>query len=228
LLALQHQDEILDASDHIIEHVLDAIEWKRTHPADDLLSALIAAEDSGDRLSPEELLDQVILLYIAGHETTVNLIGNGTHALLTHRSQLERWRDDPALDATAVDELLRYDCPVQFSRRITTSALQVGDATIERGVFVLTCLAAANRDPAKWGATAQDLDLGRPGVAQHLAFGSGIHHCLGAALARLEGRIAMGTLIRRFPGLEPTGDTPAWNGRLVLRGLDFLPVTLGG
>jgi cytochrome P450 len=228
LLALQHQDEILDASDHIIEHVLDAIEWKRTHPADDLLSALIAAEDSGDRLSPEELLDQVILLYIAGHETTVNLIGNGTHALLTHRSQLERWRDDPALDANAVDELLRYDCPVQFSRRITTSALQVGDATIERGVFVLTCLAAANRDPAKWGATAQDLDLGRPGVAQHLAFGSGIHHCLGAALARLEGRIAMGTLIRRFPGLEPTGDTPAWNGRLVLRGLDFLPVTLGG
>ena len=228
LLALQHQDEILDASDHILEHVLDAIEWKRTHPADDLLSALIAAEDSGDRLSPEELLDQVILLYIAGHETTVNLIGNGTHALLTHRSQLERWRDDPALDANAVDELLRYDCPVQFSRRITTSALQVGDATIERGVFVLTCLAAANRDPAKWGATAQDLDVGRPGVAQHLAFGSGIHHCLGAALARLEGRIAMGTLIRRFPGLEPTGDTPAWNGRLVLRGLDFLPVTLGG
>jgi cytochrome P450 len=228
LLALQHQDEILDASDHIIEHVLDAIEWKRAHPADDLLSALIAAEDAGDRLSPEELLDQVILLYIAGHETTVNLIGNGTHALLTHRSQLERWRDDPALDATAVDELLRYDCPVQFSRRITTSPLQVGDATIERGVFVLTCLAAANRDPAKWGATAQDLDLGRPGVAQHLAFGSGIHHCLGAALARLEGRIAMGTLIRRFPRLEPTGDAPAWNGRLVLRGLDSLPVTLGG
>ena len=95
-------------------------------------------------------------------------------------------------------------------------------------MFVLTCLAAANRDPAKWGATAQDARLGRPGAAQHLAFGSGIHHCLGAALARLEGRIAMGTLIRRFPGLELATDTPAWNGRLVLRGLDFLPVTLGG
>ena len=155
LLALQHQDEILDASDHIIEHVLDAIEWKRAHPADDLLSALIAAEDAGDRLSPDELLDQVVLLYIAGHETTVNLIGNGTQALLTHPSQLERWRDDPALDANAVDELLRYDCPVQFSRRITTSALPVGEATIERGVFVLTCLAAANRDPARWGATGR-------------------------------------------------------------------------
>jgi cytochrome P450 len=227
LLALQHQDEILDASDHIIEHVLDAIEWKRTHPADDLLSALIAAEDSGDRLSPEELLDQVVLLYIAGHETTVNLIGNGTHALLTHRSQLERWRDDPALDANAVDELLRYDCPVQFSRRITTSALQVGDATIERGVFVLTCLAAANRDAARWGDDAQALDVTRPGAAQHLAFGAGIHHCLGASLARLEGRIAVGTLLRRFPGLELASDTPAWNGRLVLRGLDTLPVTLG-
>ncbi len=95
LLAIQYMDEILAASDHIIEHVLDAIEWKRNHPADDLLSALIAAEDGGDRLSPDELLDQVILLYIAGHETTVNLIGNGTYALLRNRAQLERWRDDP-------------------------------------------------------------------------------------------------------------------------------------
>ncbi|MDQ1431778.1 MAG: hypothetical protein QOF40_2380 [Actinomycetota bacterium] len=227
LLALQHMDEILAASDHIVEHVLDAIEWKRTHPADDLLSALIAAEDAGDRLSPEELLDQVVLLYIAGHETTVNLIGNGTYALLRNRAQLERWRDDPSLDVNAVDELLRYDCPVQFSRRVTTSELEFGDATIEQGVFVLTCLPAANRDPAKWGEDAQTLDLARPGAAQHLAFGSGIHHCLGAALARLEGRVAMGTLIRRFPQLELASDLPAWNGRLVLRGLDRLPVTLG-
>ncbi len=226
LLAIQHMDEILAASDHIIEHVLDAIEWKRAHPADDLLSALLAAEDEGDRLSPDELLDQVILLYIAGHETTVNLIGNGTYALLRHRSQLERWRDDPSLDANAVDELLRFDCPVQFSRRVTTSELELGGRTIERGVFVLTCLAAANRDAAKWGTDAQILDVTRAGAAQHLAFGSGIHHCLGAALARLEGRIAIGTLIRRFPGLELATDAPAWNGRLVLRGLDRLPVTL--
>jgi cytochrome P450 len=228
LLAIQHMDEILIASDHIVEHVLDAIEWKRSHPADDLLSALIAAEDEGDRLSPEELLDQVVLLYIAGHETTVNLIGNGTYALLRNRAQLERWRDDPSLDANAVDELLRYDSPVQFSRRVTTSELEIGGCTIERGVFVLTCLAAANRDAAKWGDDAQALDVARPGAAQHLAFGSGIHHCLGASLARLEGRIAMGTLIRRFPGLELATDTPAWNGRLILRGLDQLPVTLGG
>ncbi len=131
-----------------------------------------------------------------------------------------------ALDANAVDELLRYDCPVQFSRRVTTTELEIGGRTIERGVFVLTCLASANRDPAKWGDDAQELDVTRAGAAQHLAFGSGIHHCLGAALARLEGRVAMGTLIRRFPGLELATDEPAWNGRLVLRGLDALPVAL--
>jgi cytochrome P450 len=226
LLALQHLQEIADASDEIVQHVLDAIEWKRARPADDLLTALLAAEADGDRLSPEELLDQVILLYVAGHETTVNLIGNGAHALLRNRAQLERWRDDPSLDANAVDELLRYDAPVQFSRRVTTAELQFGDQSIEPGVFVLTCLAAANRDPARWGDDAQELDLARVGAAQHLAFGSGIHHCLGAALARLEGRVALGTLIRRFPGVELATDAPAWNGRLVLRGLDALPVRL--
>ncbi len=227
LLALQHLQEIADASDVIVEHVLDAVEWKRAHPADDLLSALIAAEADGDRLSPEELLDQVILLYIAGHETTVNLIGNGAYALLRNRAQLERWRDDPSLDTNAIDELLRYDAPVQFSRRVTTADFTVGDQTIEAGVFVLTGLASANRDPAKWGESAQVLDVTRPGAAQHLAFGSGIHHCLGASLARLEGRLALGTLIRRFPDLALASDTPAWNGRLVLRGLDSLPVDLG-
>jgi cytochrome P450 len=225
LLALQHLQEIADASDVIVEHVLDAVEWKRAHPADDLLSALIAAEADGDRLSPEELLDQVILLYIAGHETTVNLIGNGAYALLRNRAQLERWRDEPSLDTNAIDELLRYDAPVQFSRRVTTADFTVGDQTIEAGVFVLTGLASANRDPAKWGESAQVLDVTRPGAAQHLAFGSGIHHCLGASLARLEGRVALGTLIRRFPDLALASDTPAWNGRLVLRGLDHLPVT---
>jgi cytochrome P450 len=226
LLALQHTEAILAASDRIIEQVVDAIEWKRAHPADDLLTALLEAEADGDRLSPEELLDQVILLYIAGHETTVNLIGNGTYALLRHRAELERWRDDPSLDANAVDELLRYDAPVQFSRRVTTAELEFGDQTIEAGVFVLTCLASANRDAARWGDDAQTLDLARTGAAGHLAFGSGIHHCLGASLARLEGRLAMGSLIRRFPRLELASDAPAWNGRLVLRGLDTLPVRL--
>ena len=208
--------------------MLDAIEWKRAHPADDLLSALIAAEDEATGSRPSELLDQVILLYIAGHETTVNLIGNGTLALLRHRDQLARWRDDPALDANAVDELLRYDCPVQFSRRVTTSDLEVDGRTIEPGAFVLTCLGRREPRPgARRAPTPTTLDLTRAGAAQHLAFGAGIHHCLGAALARLEGRVALGTLVRRFPGLE-LADRRArpWNGRLVLRGLDRLPVTL--
>jgi cytochrome P450 len=231
VLALQHMDEILEASDAMNDHVLDAIEWKRANPADDLLSALIAAERDGtdpdnDGLSLEELLDQVILLYIAGHETTVNLIGNGTLALLSHRDQLERWAADPSLTTGAVEELLRYDPPVQFSRRVTTSPVELGGHAIDTGMFVLTGLASANRDPAKWGDTAADLDLGRVGAAQHLSFGSGIHHCLGAALARLEGRIALGTLVARFPGIELATDEPAWNGRMVLRGLDALPVTL--
>jgi len=231
VLALQHMDEILEASDAMNEHVLDAIEWKRAHPADDLLSALIAAVRDGtdpdnDGLSPQELLDQVILLYIAGHETTVNLIGNGALALLRHRDQLERWAVDPSLTTGAVEELLRYDPPVQFSRRVTTSPVELGGHAIDTGMFVLTGLASANRDPAKWGDTAAELDLGRVGAAQHLSFGSGIHHCLGAALARLEGRIALGTLVARFPRTELATDEPAWNGRMVLRGLDALPVTL--
>jgi len=115
---------------------------------------------------------------------------------------------------------------VQFSRRITTSPVELGGHAIDTGMFVLTGLASANRDPAKWGDTAAELDLGRVGAAQHLSFGSGIHHCLGAALARLEGRIALGTLVARFPGIELVTDEPAWNGRMVLRGLDSLPVSL--
>ena len=224
LLALQHLDEILDASDHIIEHVLDAIEWKRTHPADDLLSALIAAEDDGDRLSPDELLDQVILLYIAGHETTVNLIGNGTlrappppvaARAVARRPVARRQRGRRAAALRLPGAVLAADHHVGARRSATPPSSGACSCS--------TCLAAANRDPGKWGGDAQDLDLARPGAAQHLAFGSGIHHCLGAALARLEGRIAIGTLIRRFPGLELAGDTPAWNGRLVLRGLDSPP-----
>ncbi len=148
---MQHMDEILAASDHIIEHVLDAIEWKRTHPADDLLSALIAAEDDGDRLSPDELLDQVILLYIAGHETTVNLIGNGTYALLRHRAQLERWRDDPRSTPTRSTSCCvttaRSSSRAASPRRSSRSAAAPSSA----GVFVLTCLAAANRDPGEMG-----------------------------------------------------------------------------
>jgi cytochrome P450 len=215
------------ASDEMHQHILDAIAWKRRHPADDLLSAMIAAEEDGERLSTAELRDQVSLLYLAGHETTVNLIGNGTLALLRHRDQMERLVADPGLDAGAVDELLRWDSPVQLSRRIVLEELEVAGETVRPGDVVMTLLGAANRDPDHWGPTAERLDLGRPGAGAHLSFGSGIHHCLGAALARLEGAVAIGALVRRFPTMELAADRPDWNGRIILRGLDTLPVALG-
>jgi len=216
----------LAASDEMHRHVLDAIEWKRRNPADDLLSAMIAAEEDGERLTTAELSDQVVLLYLAGHETTVNLIGNGTLALLRHRDQLERLVADPGLDANAVDELLRWDSPVQLSRRIVLEELEVAGEPVRPGDIVMTLLGAANRDPDHWGPTAGRLDLGRSGAGAHLSFGSGIHHCLGAALARLEGAVAIGALVRRFPAMELATDEPAWNGRIILRGLDTLEVAL--
>jgi cytochrome P450 len=213
-----------DASDHMLQYLTEVVAWKRANPADDLLTGMIEAEEDGERLSLEELQDQIILLFIAGHETTVNLIGNGTLALLRNRDQLTRWRDDPALDATAVDELLRYDAPVQLSRRIPMAPCEIDGRTVPPGTLLMTSLASANRDPAKWGPTADRLDVGRETAGQHVSFGSGIHFCLGAALARLEGEVAVGSLIRRFPDLDLAGD-PVPNGRITLRGLDHLPVT---
>ena len=213
------------ASDAMHDFVDDIIRWKRAHPGDDLLTALIEVRDGGDALSDDELHDQVALLYIAGHETTVNLIGNGTLALLRHPDQLALLRDDPSLIANAVDELLRFDGPVQFSRRITLADLTIGDVTIPPGTFVFTVLGAANHDPAHFGPDADRLDLTRRLAPQHLAFGGGIHHCLGAVLARAEARAAIGALAGRFPRITLATDAPAWNGRLVLRGLDALPVT---
>jgi cytochrome P450 len=125
-----------------------------------------------------------------------------------------------------VEELLRYDSPVQFSRRIALETIEIGGFTIEPGELVMTGLGAANHDPAKFGPTADDLDLGRPDAREHVSFGSGVHHCLGAALARLEGQEAIGRVVRRFPAIEAAGE-PTHNGRIVLRGFDELPVSLG-
>ena len=215
-----------EAIDNIIAYTNEVIAWKRDNPSDDLLTALIAAEDEGDRLSEEELVEQVMLLYIAGHETTVNLIGNGTLALLRNRTQLELLARDDTVDATFADELLRYDSPVQMSRRITLDDYEIDGKTIEKGSILMTCLGSANRDPAKWGPNADELDLRRADARDHMSFGGGFHSCLGAHLARLEGQVAIGTLVRRFPGIELATDTPQWNGRIVLRGLAELPVTL--
>jgi cytochrome P450 len=216
---------IVDANIGLVQLAADAIEWKRRHPADDLLTALINAEDAGDMLSDEELRAQLILLYVAGHETTVNLIGNGALALLRSPEQLEHWRDSPELDENAVEELLRFDSPVQMSRRVTLEDYAVGGQSIPAGSFVIASLASANRDPDQFGADADELRLDRPNARQQVSFGAGVHHCLGAALARLEGRIALAGLIRRFPQLRLDG-APEWNGRINLRGLSSLPVAV--
>ena len=215
--------DIVASQIELMQLASEAIAWKRANPADDLLTALINAEDSGDVLSDEELVAQVILLYVAGHETTVNLIGNGTLALLRDREQLDFWRERPDLDDNAVEELLRFDSPVQMSRRVTLEDYAVDGHTIPAGSFVIACLASANRDEAQFGADAARLRLDRENARQQVSFGAGVHHCLGAALARLEGRIAVSSLIRRFPDLELAGD-PQWNGRINLRGLAAFPV----
>jgi cytochrome P450 len=223
------REEILasfEAMDNINEYINEVIAWKREHPSDDLLTALIAAEDEGDRLSEVELIEQVLLLYIAGHETTVNLVGNGTLALLRNRDQRDLLVTDPSVDATFVDELLRYDSPVQISRRITLAPYEIGGKTIDTGSIVMTCLGSANRDAEKWGPSADQLDLRRADARDHMSFGGGFHSCLGAHLARLEGQVAISTLFRRFPNVELATDHVEHNGRIVLRGLAELPVTL--
>jgi cytochrome P450 len=216
---------IRDAAENMRALVTDVIAWKRENLADDMLSGLIAAEENGDMLSDEELLEQLMLLYIAGHETTVNLIGNGTLALLRNRDQLAKLRADRSLDANAVEELLRYDAPVQMTRRVTLTDVEVGGRTIPEGIFVVCGLASSNRDEAHWGPTAGQVDITRANAKEHLSFGGGAHYCLGAALARLEAQVAIGSLVRRFSTIEPTAE-PEWNGRLNLRGLEKLPLNV--
>jgi cytochrome P450 len=165
-----------------------------------------------------------VLLFIAGHETTVNLIGNGLLALLRHPEQLARMRQDPALVPGAVEELLRYDSPVQRTARITNTDVEIGGRRLPAGSMVVTAIGAANRDPAQF-ADPDRLDVTRRDV-RHISFGYGIHFCLGAPLARVEGQIALGTLVRRAPQLALAEPTPEWRESSVLRGLKRLRVTL--
>lgn len=191
-------------------------------PRDDLISALLAAEEEGDRLSEDELLSMCSLLLGAGHETTVNLIGNGSLALLTQRDQWERLRDDPRCLETGVDELLRYDSPVQMTFREAAQDGELAGRPLRRGEMVAILLGSANRDPALF-PDPDRLDLGRP-VGKHAAFGMGIHFCLGSHLARLEGRIAFETLARRLSGLRLVPQPPDRREGIAFRGVRSLPV----
>lgn len=216
----------IEAADaELAEITAEMIAWKRRNPANDLLTALIEAEEDGDKLSDDELVAQVLLLYIAGHETTVNLIAGGTLALLRHPDQLAALKSDDSLWENAVHEMLRYDSPLQSSRRITVAPTVFSGVEVPAGSFVIASLASANRDESYWGPDANTLRLDRDKARTHVAFGSGTHNCLGASLARLEANIAIKALVHRFPALALDGDV-VWNGRINVRGPKSLPVSL--
>jgi cytochrome P450 len=188
------------ATEILVGYLSGLIAERRARPREDMLSALIEAEEAGDRLTEDEMISTIVLLLVAGHETTANLIGNALVALHRSPDQLERWREDDSLDRSAIEELLRYDSPVQMSMRILLEDMTVAQHAMPKGGYVVMSLGAANRDPAVF-ADPSKLDLARS-PNPHLAFGGGAHFCIGAPLARLEARIALTSLLRRFPKMR--------------------------
>jgi cytochrome P450 len=197
---------------------------RRKNPGDDMLSALIQAEDAGDRLTHEELLSTLGLLLIAGFETTVNLIGNSVLQLGRHPEQYAKLVADPSLARSTIEEVLRFDPPVQISGRISMTDIEVDGHTITKGNQAITVLGAANRDPEEFGPTSQEFDITRANAANHVSFGAGIHFCVGAPLARLESTIAIRTLAEKVPSFEIAVDEPVYKENFVLRGLQSLPI----
>jgi cytochrome P450 len=205
-------------------YLLELLAERRANPGDDLLSQLALAEEEGDTLSEEELISTAILLLVAGHETTVNLIAGGVLSLVQHPVQLERLRSDPSVVRSGVEEMLRYVSPVQLTGRTLLEPMTVGEADLEAGEFVIILIGSANRDPLVF-TDPEVFDLGRA-PNHHLGFGFGIHHCLGAPLARLEAQVAIPELLRRVETIELVEDRPSYRRNVVLRGLETLPVRL--
>jgi len=216
-----------DAIAQLVPYLTTIIEHRRKHLSDDMLSSLITAEESGEQMTTEELMAFVVLLYIAGHETTVNLIGNGTLALLNNPEQQAIVHNN-GLAQSHIDELLRFDGPVQHTVRVPLVPVHYmvdsEQITVQPGTMVLTSLGGANHDPSMF-ENPNDLQLNRPNSNRHMAFASGIHYCLGASLAKLETEIAVGSLIKRFAQIEIVG-TPSWRDRLTIRGVNQLRLSV--
>jgi len=210
------------ATEDLIAYFTTLVAERRDSPQNDLLSGLIAAEEEGDKLDEDELLATAILLFAAGHETTMNLIGNGMLALFRNPDQMAKLKADPSLIKTAVEEFLRYDGSVQITARAALEDIEVGGKTIRKNQQALLLLGAANRDPAHF-SDPDRLDITRQ-ENPHLTFGHGIHHCLGAPLARVETQIAINSMLRRMPDIQPATDQLEWRDMLTLRGLKALPV----
>jgi cytochrome P450 len=208
-----------------LRYIRRLVRLRQVHPEDDLTTALIQAEEAGDRMNADEMLAMIFLLLIAGHETTVNLIGNGMLALFTHPEQMEELRGNAALVASAVEEMLRFDSPVEMAtERYATEEVEFSGTAIPAGARVYVVIASANRDEQQF-ERADQFDITRPNN-RHLSFGMGAHYCLGAPLARLEGQIAITALLKRMPKLRlamPYNEI-RWKSGLVLRGVKSLPV----
>jgi len=218
----------LPALARLSRYIRGLVTLRRASPQDDLMTALVRAEESGDRLTEDEIVSMVVLLLLAGHETTVHLIASGALTLMQYPGQRMRMQDTPEVRASAIDEILRYASPVEFATpRVTLEDVTIGSVTIPRGELVGVSLGSANHDESQF-PDPETFDIARE-PNRHVAFGMGSHFCLGAALARLEGEIALTTLFRRFPGLHLAvpPDSLRWRKSLALRGLAELPVKTG-
>lgn len=204
----------------LTSYIREMIRERRKAPADDLLSGLVQAEQEGDKLTEDELVSTIFLILFAGNETTTNLIGNGILTLLRHPDDMERLRSNPDLMRTAIEELLRYDGPVQLTTRFASEPIEIEGHTIEAGEQLEFLLGAANRDPEQFD-DPDTLNLARR-PNRHIGFGHGIHFCLGAPLARAEGQIAIAEILRRYPTLELAQDEVEWRDNPILRGLTGL------
>jgi cytochrome P450 len=211
-----------DARDECVEYLESAVAARRAAPRDDLLTALLRAEEGGGHLSEDELYTSVILLLIAGNETTTNLIGNGLNALMRHPGAFARVWADPALIPQAVEEMLRFDSPVQLTTRQAKADLPVGGVMVPAGDWIFLVIGAANRDPAHF-PDPDRFDLDRENK-RHLSFGVGAHFCVGAPLARLEAQVVLRSLRARYPNIRPNGEPPEYRYNFNLRGLTALPV----
>lgn len=211
------------AKQELEDYLAGLIHQRRAEPADDMISALVTAQEHGDRLTDQELLSACFVLITAGDDTTTNLIGNGTLALLRHPDQLHRLRQHPTLIRSAVNELMRYDTPTQILIRVAARTTQINGHTFAEDDLIYLVLAATNRDPDRF-TNPDQLDLDRANN-RHVSFGAGSRFCLGAPLSRLQTEIAISTLLRRLPALRLNTETPEWQHNPMQRGLTHLPLT---
>jgi cytochrome P450 len=216
--------ESMAAIEFLGEYFADLLDQRRRQPTDDLMSGLAQAREKDDCLTDEEVCSTAILLFAAGFETTTNLLGNGLLALLRHPEQLALWRRTPELASSATEELLRWDSPVQLNIRAALEESELAGATVAAGERIIVLQGAANRDPLRF-SDPNTLDLARADNAP-LSFGWGIHHCIGAGLARMEGEIAFSSLLERFPTIELRDEAPQWRPTFTLRGLLNLPIAV--